>query len=551
MKRFIIAILAIALGVSARSATVTYNPATGAILYPENFFEANSNDIVAAIGGAFPGSGSGNASTNVAQGWSAPQVFTAPTNEFTGTLVASNMTTGTLRAQSMILDEPIGVPALGTNLADAQAELQLTPDVNVQTFRLALLQIAIALTASGDMPYRNASGILTNVSSTAAGRTLLAALDAAAQRTALGVPSIAGDTFTGPLLVPYDAYDPAWTNNSHSNEVVTKKAFALKAELLGAGGSFFSAVDTNFTNSAGTLKFAANATVGSGALVRESSIPTGLPATNSVSVEIFTNNGTWTKPAGAKLVRVIAIGGGAGGGSGRRGTNAHAGGGGGGSGGGMVDQMFFPAELASPETVTVGTNGLGAPANTTDSSDGTSGSGGGASTFGTAASAPGGSGGGGGLGTGSNAGGGVLPAMWRGGQGGAGAGLSAAAAATAVDNRPGGGGGGGGGGSITTAGVTNSGGRGAHVLAGFQISGGDAGTAGSPVGTNGTSFGGASTTIIPRPGAGAGGGYTGANGGVGGWPGGGGGGGGGVKNGTASGAGGDGAPGVVVVFTYF
>lgn len=78
MKRLILAGLALAFGAVSQAATVTYNPATGVLLYPVNFFEINSNLIVAAISGAFPGTGSGNASTNVAQGWSASQTFNGP-----------------------------------------------------------------------------------------------------------------------------------------------------------------------------------------------------------------------------------------------------------------------------------------------------------------------------------------------------------------------------------------------------------------------------------------------------------------------------------------
>lgn len=78
MKRFILACIALAFGAVSQAATVTYNPATGVLLYPVNFFEINSNLIVAAISGAFPGTGSGNASTNLAQGWSASQTFNGP-----------------------------------------------------------------------------------------------------------------------------------------------------------------------------------------------------------------------------------------------------------------------------------------------------------------------------------------------------------------------------------------------------------------------------------------------------------------------------------------
>ena len=78
MKFTSVAIALLAFAFSARAATVTYTPGTGVLLYPENFFEANSNSIVQAIAGAFPGTGSGNASTNVAQGWNASQTFLGP-----------------------------------------------------------------------------------------------------------------------------------------------------------------------------------------------------------------------------------------------------------------------------------------------------------------------------------------------------------------------------------------------------------------------------------------------------------------------------------------
>ena len=49
-------------------------------------------------------------------------------------------------------------------------------------------------------------------------------------------------------------------------------------------------------------------------------------------LQVFTSNGTWTKPSGARTVHVICIGGGGGGGSGRQGaaSSSRIGGGGGG-----------------------------------------------------------------------------------------------------------------------------------------------------------------------------------------------------------------------------
>jgi hypothetical protein len=82
-------------------------------------------------------------------------------------------------------------------------------------------------------------------------------------------------------------------------------------------------------------------------------------------VQVFTGNGTWTKPVGAKMVHVVAISGGAGGGSGRRGAAGAVRCGGGGGGGGS-------------EQNGVGAGGTGGAGATYDAGGG----GGGASTNG-------------------------------------------------------------------------------------------------------------------------------------------------------------------------
>ena len=119
MKSTSVAIALLAFAFSARAATVTYTPGTGVLLYPENFFEANSNSIVQAISGAFPGTGSGNASTNVAQGWSATQTFNGAVN-LNGTTTISNLTVpGTLSAAAFSTATPLGFASGGHGAADA------------------------------------------------------------------------------------------------------------------------------------------------------------------------------------------------------------------------------------------------------------------------------------------------------------------------------------------------------------------------------------------------------------------------------------------------
>jgi hypothetical protein len=102
-----------------------------------------------------------------------------------------------------------------------------------------------------------------------------------------------------------------------------------------------------------------------------------------IQVEQFTTSGTWTKPAFAKKVSVLLVGGGCGGGSGRRGvtTSARAGGSGGQSHG-MHTMIFDAAQLGSTVSYTIGAGGAGGASVTVDSTNGNAGAAGGATLFG-------------------------------------------------------------------------------------------------------------------------------------------------------------------------
>lgn len=264
-------------------------------------------------------------------------------------------------------------------------------------------------------------------------------------------------------------------------------------------------------------------------------------AASPPEVEVFTASGTWTKPAGAVLVEVIAFG------SGGSGASATSGGGGG--GGACATKLLLASQLAATETVTVPAGGAGV------SGAGTPGNDGAAAKFGNHVTA-----GGGGAGI-SNAGGG----------GGGAAGMNAVnttagneikASTTSLTRSPGyaggapnisaesGGGGGGtnaspggrslhgGGGGGSGGGTPSNGGANGYSTDGLW-SGGGGGANGNP-GAAGTSRSGTG-----RGGDGGGGGASGGVGGAGGIPGGGGGG---AASGVLTGSG---ARGEVIVITYF
>lgn len=99
-----------------------------------------------------------------------------------------------------------------------------------------------------------------------------------------------------------------------------------------------------------------------------------------VDYQEFLSSGTWSKPSGAKLVYVEAIGGG-GGGSNRIDAEWA----GGGAGGEFISRLMRASEVGSTETVTVGVGGAGCPLN-----ENRNGSTGGSSSFGSHVTARGG-----------------------------------------------------------------------------------------------------------------------------------------------------------------
>lgn len=274
------------------------------------------------------------------------------------------------------------------------------------------------------------------------------------------------------------------------------------------------------------------------------------PLAATAQIDTYTVGGahTWTKPALAKSIKVVVVAPGGSGGSGCRGAAATIRcGGGSGGGGGVASAVFDAASIPASVTVTVGAAGTPGAAIGTDTTVGAAGAGGTSSSFGIYVNAlPGGPGGGGGVGV---AGAGGYAGV---GDSFAGAGVSSDAAGlpgpASTDNwQPTGGAAGGG---LTAANAAHDGGPTGSVY----------------VTTNTWGIGGTVAGALPtqvnmpagsaRPGSGGGGGASevaavAQDGAAGGLYGGGGGGGGASTNGFASGAGGLGGPGIVVVITGF
>ncbi|MCC6919414.1 MAG: DUF2793 domain-containing protein [Alphaproteobacteria bacterium] len=267
-----------------------------------------------------------------------------------------------------------------------------------------------------------------------------------------------------------------------------------------------------------------------------------------VQTDRFTASGTWTKPAWAKRVHVVAIAGGAGGGSGAlRAAGVACGGGGGGGTGAMTEAVFAASDLGATVAVTIGAGGAGGAAQTTTDGNGNAGTAGGVTSFGSYLKAEIDSSNPGAGGTTAGGAAGAHQAVkdyptgsgGSGGAGGTGAGTSAGNGGGRLAS------GGGGGGGLSAANAEGAGGNGGPAAIGAMTvaavaggaAGGGAGSAGTanpqpyPAGSGGGGGGGAGHAV------------NGGAGGAGAAPGGGGGGGGASRNGLQSGRGGDGGRG--------
>lgn len=286
---------------------------------------------------------------------------------------------------------------------------------------------------------------------------------------------------------------------------------------------------------------------------------------SSADIQEFTSAGssTWTKPAGAKFVYILAYGGGGGGGSGRRRAVASlataCSGGGGGAAGGRIE-LFIPAtQLGATETVTVGAGGTGGAAIATDDSSGNGGTNGGNSLVGSWLIARGGTGGNGGTTTSGTAGTGCVAAaiMYTGSTIYTSSGGAGGTSSSSPGNKGGYSGGGGAGSpgfaaNGTTENVGLAGGKGGAAFTTSTTGTSGGGAFGNAHG-NGGNGSNSTTYFVGGDGGGSGGSgnlVAAGAGGNGGYPSGAGGGGGGA-HGANSGAGGNGGNGYVRIVTFF
>lgn len=259
---------------------------------------------------------------------------------------------------------------------------------------------------------------------------------------------------------------------------------------------------------------------------------------------------TWTKPAKAKMIKVICIGAGGGGGSGRKSASATLATGGAGGGSGSVAIMEFDASLISATVnISVSAGGLGGASVSTNSTNGNPGANGAANTsFGSyLRGARGNAVAAGGTAVGAASGGTANSGMFTGVTGGASSATGAAGSNGGNSSGYAPSAGGAGGGITATTPAASAGGNGGFVFAAnsVQAAGGGVGangTAGSNYGWLGGGGGGGGSSITGNAG----------NGGNGASYGAGGGGGGAALDGVGnSGAGGNGGDGLCVVITYF
>jgi hypothetical protein len=244
-----------------------------------NKVAASTEFVAKAVYGATSGA-TGNADTNAPNAWSQPQAFnggiSAPGTNNLGVIHVTGI------ESDNAIDQSIGGTG-GTDAESARAALGLAYDVNILQFYLSLKQIAQAMISEGHMPYLGAAG-MTNTPSLAFGRSVLNTADAAAVRSLIGAVYGAGDTMSGPLMVPYIGIVAGHTNIG-SNQVATIRAVAEVEQRVSVGG-FISSVSNDFEVVGGQLRF--TNTTGDGPVLRATAAGTNTQISGLSDVTIST-----------------------------------------------------------------------------------------------------------------------------------------------------------------------------------------------------------------------------------------------------------------------
>lgn len=326
--------------------------------------------------------------------------------------------------------------------------------------------------------------------------------------TGLQAASSTGTGSTGALLVlPASiATDTPNTGSNTSKVLMSDLTGHLKQAWLDLTQAFTTSGAWTFSNtSPGTTIASSTFTTAVNVSAAATTTFNGGGLNGVYDYQVFTGNGTWTKPAnvlGTELVMVEEWG--AGGGGGTSGAASGTSGGGGGGGGACIIGYYRASDLTSTVTVTVGTGAAATVGgNTTFGTFLTAyGGGAGQSESGATNASPGGGGGGqlsvgtagsadttGGSG-GGPAGGGSTAA--NSGFGGAGGGAGGAGGAAAYGGGGGGGANGGGsGGGASVCGGGGGAGGGSSVSGGTSVFGGAGGAAvTNTIGTVGSAPGG-------------------------------------------------------------
>lgn len=275
--------------------------------------------------------------------WNAEHVLTMATARLLG-----RTTAGTGAAEEI---------SVGTGLTFASGSLSVDAE---------LAALAGLTSAADSLPYFTGSGTAALATFTAAARTLIAAADAAAQRTAIGL-----DTASNPQFATVELGHATDTTLSRAAAgVLAVEGNRVPSPASQAQGDILYRGATDWERLAAGTSGQFLKTQGAGANPAWASVSSS--GTLLRAPQILTSGTSYTTPAGCTSIYVELVGGGGGSGSVSGGTSVYSGSGGGGAGG-------FAAKLFTVTPSTAYSYAIGAGG--TAGSSGGNGGAGGATTF--------------------------------------------------------------------------------------------------------------------------------------------------------------------------